>query len=284
MIEIVDPGPLATVQDLGRPGLAALGVPPSGAFDRSAMRLANRLVGNDDSAAGFEFTLGGAELIFHAAATVAGAGARCPGTDWQQPMTLAAGTRLRLDAPPRGVRSYLAVRGGLAVEIVLGSRSTDLLSGLGPAPLRAGDRVPVGPQPAEPVSGVVVPLPAAMIDSLTPTDPVMLRVVLGPRDDWFTADGLAALLSASWQVRPESNRIGVRLSGPALHRAIDVELPSEPTRPGALQVPADGQPILLGPDAPVTGGYPVVAVLADGGDLDRAAQLRPGDQVRFRIA
>jgi allophanate hydrolase subunit 2 len=109
----------------------------------------------------------------------------------------------------------------------------------------------------------------------------VLRIVPGPRDDWFTADALDVLTSVAWTVRPESNRIGLRLDGPRLERSREDELPSEPTLPGALQVPHDGRPILFGPDAPVTGGYPVLAVVREA-DLDHAAQLRPGDEVRFR--
>jgi biotin-dependent carboxylase-like uncharacterized protein len=274
MIEIVDPGALATVQDLGRPGLAHLGVPRSGAFDRAALRLANRLVGNAEGAAAVEATFGLAFRV-DTATTIALTGASCPGApDWNAAVTLAAGTTVRLAAPARGLRSYLAVRGGLDVTPVLGSRSTDLLSGLGPAPLRRGDVLPVGAEPATPVDGA-----SGAASQLLST----LSITFGPRDDWFAEDARRVLTTAVWTVRPESNRIGVRLDGPHLRRAVTGELPSEPTLPGALQVPADGRPILFGPDAPVTGGYPVIAVVdADG--VDAAAQLRPGDVLRFRSA
>ncbi|TAM88063.1 MAG: allophanate hydrolase subunit 2 family protein, partial [Jatrophihabitans sp.] len=131
-------------------------------------------------------------------------------------------------------------------------------------------RIPVGAAPGGPPTDAVVPAPA----------PADLRIVLGPRQDWFTAAALVTLTNVAWRVRSESDRIGIRLQGPRLERAVPGELPSEPTLPGALQVPPDGRPILLGPDAPVTGGYPVVAVVVDA-DLDRAAQLRAGDPVRF---
>jgi biotin-dependent carboxylase-like uncharacterized protein len=273
MIEIVEPGPLASVQDLGRPGWAALGVPRSGAFDRGAARLANRLVGNDIGAAVLEVTLGG--LAFRAldAVTVALTGASCPGLDWGGAVTLRPGTLVRLGAPTRGLRSYLAVRGGVAVPAELGSRSSDLLSGLGPSPLRPGDRLAVGPAPAATPSG----------DAAVPrSGPAELPVRPGPRVDWFEPDVLDRLAAQPWQVRAESDRVGVRLDGPALPRARTAELPSEPTLPGAVQVPADGRPIVFGPDAPVTGGYPVIAVLTDAA-LDAAAQVRPGDVVRFRV-
>jgi biotin-dependent carboxylase-like uncharacterized protein len=269
MIEVLAPGPLATVQDTGRFGLAALGVPRSGAFDQRALRTANRLVGNADDAAGIEITLGGTHLRFGIAATVAFTGAVCPGApDWGVAVSLAAGTVVRLGSPSTGLRTYLAVRGGLGVPAVLGSRSTDTLSGLGPAPLRAGDRLPIGTARG-PVSGAGVPGVATA---------GALAVRFGPRDDWFTPQARELLLDAEWVVRSESDRIGLRLAGPVLERSRRSELPSEPMLPGAIQVPPDGQPIVFGPDSPVTGGYPVLAVVTD---LDAVAQLRPGDALRF---
>jgi biotin-dependent carboxylase-like uncharacterized protein len=269
VIEVVATGPLATVQDLGRPGFAALGVARSGAFDRAALRLANRLVGNPDDAAAIEVTLGGLELRLADPVTVALSGAVCPGApDWGVAVSRPAGAAIRLGSPAQGLRSYLAVRGGLAVDAVLGSRSTDTLSGLGPPILRPGQRLPVG-SAIGPVSGASAA--AASAGSV-------LLVRFGPRDDWFTAAARARLLDSVWTVRAASDRIGIRLDGPPLGRAVDGELASEPTLPGALQVPPDGRPILLGPDAPVTGGYPVIAVVTD---LDPAAQLRPGDRLTF---
>jgi biotin-dependent carboxylase-like uncharacterized protein len=273
MIEIVAPGPATTVQDAGRPGYAALGVPRSGAFDRAALALGNRLVGNAEGAAALELTHGSLHLRCRAPLTLALTGAWCPGApDWGTPVTLPAGAEVRLGAPPAGLRSYLAVRGGLAVPPVLGSRSTDTLSGLGPPRPAVGDRLAVG-RPAGPVSGASAP-------THLPAGPV--PVVLGPRDDWFVPEAATVLGSAEWVVRPESDRVGVRLDGPRLLRARgrEGELPSEPVLPGAVQVPPDGRPIVFGPDAPVTGGYPVLAVVRD---LSRLAQLRPGDAVRFRI-
>jgi biotin-dependent carboxylase-like uncharacterized protein len=270
MIEILAPGPLATVQDLGRPGYAALGVARSGAFDRAALRLANRLVGNPDGAAAIEVTLGGLHVRLRGPATVALTGAPCPGApDWNVAVSLPAGREIRLGPPPAGLRSYLAGRGGLDVEPVLGARCTDTLSGLGPPPLRAGDLLAIG-APTTEVSGA---------SGAERGHPSVLPIRYGPRDDWFTTEARELLCRAAWTVRPESDRVGVRLAGPALPRARQGELPSEPTLPGALQVPHDGRPILFGPDAPVSGGYPVIAVLLD---LDPAAQLRPGDVLRFR--
>jgi biotin-dependent carboxylase-like uncharacterized protein len=181
---------------------------------------------------------------------------------------------LALGVPARGLRAYLAVRGGVAVPPVLGSRSTDALSGLGPAPLAAGDRLPVGDLAAdEPLVDV------APVASL-PDRPV-LRVLPGPRRDWLADTAWAALRDAAWTVSADSDRVGLRLTGPRLARARDDELPSEGLVPGAVQVPPDGAPVLFLADHPVTGGYPVLAVVVTA-DLPVAAQLRPGDVVRFR--
>lgn len=274
MIEILASGPAAYVQDGGRFGYAALGVPRSGAFDRAAWRAANRVVGNPPGAAVLEVTLGGLSIRATAACTVAVTGAPCPGAACGTAITLAAGDRLRLGRPSTGARSYVAVRGGIDVPPVLGSRSTDTLGGLGPAPVRPGDRIPVGPQPVTPVSGADA-VPGGRLDRL--------RLLPGPRADWLEPDSVARLTTTEWRVRADSDRIGVRLDGPALRRRRQDELPSEPTLPGAVQLPADGRPIVFGPDAPVTGGYPVVAVVADA-DLDALAQLRPGDTVWFSSA
>lgn len=276
MIEVLQAGLLTTVQDLGRPGYAAVGVPRSGAFDRGAAALANRLVGNASKAALLEVTLGGLHIVLRHAATIALTGAYCEGRrDWGVAVTLRAGSEVRLGTPVTGLRSYLAVRGGIDVEPVLGSRSTDLLSGLGPAPLSSGDLLAVGTSVVGAVSDAFAPPHA-------PHEP--LEIVAGPRDDWFVADALELLTTRSWTVRGEADRIGIRLDGPRLERddAHRGELPSEAMLPGALQVPPDGRPILFGPDCPVTGGYPVLAVVCSA-DLDSAAQLRPGDAVRFAL-
>jgi biotin-dependent carboxylase-like uncharacterized protein len=275
VIEVVDPGPLTTVQDLGRVGWAAFGVPRAGAFDRAAARLANRLVGNPAEAAVLEITLGGLVLRVSDGATLACTGARCPGPDWGAAFTARPGSVVRFGVPPRGLRSYLAVRGGWDVAAELGSRSTDLLSGIGPRPLRRGDRLPVGAAPQAPPSGALAP-PSSAADNV-------LAALPGPRVDWFAPDALVKLAATVWTVRDASDRIGVRLDGPPLVRARTTELASEPTLPGAVQVPADGRPIVFGPDAPVTGGYPVLAVLTDSA-FDLAAQLRPGDAVRFALS
>ncbi|MEV0349161.1 biotin-dependent carboxyltransferase family protein [Nonomuraea sp. NPDC050680] len=317
MIEVLAPGPYATVQDLGRHGYAHLGVPRSGAADEASLRLGNRLVGNPEEAAGIELTYGGARLAFHAGAWVAVTGAPCPltgpssttvgpgpspttvgpgpsptdagsghspvpveagrrptlGAGMNVPFWVPAGGELRFGAPVWGLRTYLAVRGGIAVEPVLGSRSTDSLSGLGPAPLRQGTVLPVGG------SGGLVEISVDLAPAGEPP-PAVLRIVPGPRDDWFAPEALAELCAEPYEVSQDSNRVGVRLHGREPTRAREGELPSEGMVTGAVQVPPSGQPIIFLADHPPTGGYPVIGVVR-AADLPIAAQLRPGDSVRF---
>jgi len=283
VLEVLDSGPLSTIQDLGRPGYADVGVTRSGAADRASLRLANRLAGNDDCAAGVEVTFGGFAARATADITIAVTGAPCPVTVGRldapanAPVRVPAGTEFRLGRPATGLRSYVAIRGGIATEPVLGSRSTDLLSGLGPEPLRRGTTVPLGPAP--------VPLRAAGFPPVAapPADELPLRVLPGPREDWFTDSALARLLAHPYAVTSESNRIGIRLDGPVLPRARHGELVSEGMVAGALQVPPSGKPTLFLADHPVTGGYPVIAVVV-ADDVDKAAQARPGLRVRFDLA
>lgn len=279
-LRVLATGPLATVQDEGRPGHAAWGVTRSGACDRASYRRGNRLVGNPPGAASLEVTLGGLVLRAESAVTVAVTGAPCPGAPLDAPHRLAPGDELRLGVPVTGVRTYVAVRGGIDVDPVLGSRSTDTLSGLGPAPLRPGDVLPVGRE-AGTMPGV------DQAPARSPAGHVRLRVTPGPRQDRFGADALTLLRSATWTVGPDSDRIGVRLSGPPLRPAaelVGVELPSEGVLRGAVQVPPSGQPVVFLADAPVTGGYPVIAYVRDGepgSDVDLLAQARPGTTVRL---
>ncbi|MDJ0338231.1 5-oxoprolinase/urea amidolyase family protein [Cryobacterium sp. PH31-O1] len=282
---VVQPGLQTTVQDLGRPGLAHLGVAGAGALDRGALRRANRLVGNPASAAVLENALGGLVLEARTEQVLAVAGAsvlltisrtdaapRVVPTD--APFALHIGERLSLGAPLWGVRSYVAVRGGLNLPLALGSRSTDSMSGIGPAPLVVGAELTVLPAPATSVVGAAEPAPSP------PADLTVLRYVRGPRADWFSAETLADFDRTDWAVTIQSNRIGLRLDGPALHRARPGELPSEGTVSGAIQLPASGVPVLFLADHPVTGGYPVLGVVLHA-DLDRAAQLGPGARIRF---
>ncbi|MBY8875590.1 biotin-dependent carboxyltransferase family protein [Micromonospora sp. PLK6-60] len=276
-VEVLRAGALTTVQDQGRPGWAHLGVPRSGALDPAALRLANRLVGNPEPAAGLEVTLGGCVLRFTSATTVAVTGADTElwvddrPADVGRPLSVPAGAVLRIGPPRAGLRSWLAVAGGIAVEPVLGSRSADTLSGLGPPPVRDGDRLALGP----PAGG---PAPVDVTPGWTPPAELRLRLRLGPRDDWFTPAAVHRLLHSPYTVGPLSNRIGVRLEGPALPRAVGGELPSEGLVLGAVQVPADGRPLVFLADHPTTGGYPVIGVVAD---VTALAQARPGTTVRF---
>jgi biotin-dependent carboxylase-like uncharacterized protein len=277
---VLEAGPLATVQDLGRGGYAGMGVGTAGAADRASLRLANRLVGNHEEVAAVELTFGGFAVRAAHDVTVVVTGATCPitvdgrGEAMNSTLRVSAGSVLRLGLPLRGLRSYLAVRGGIDVRPVLGSRATDLLSGLGPEPLRPGAVLPVGDS-AEPLPSIDF----APVTDL-PADELTLGIVPGPRDDWFEGSALATLLREPYTVTSESNRIGIRLEGPVLRRTRAEELPSEGMVAGALQVPPSGRLTLFLADHPVTGGYPVIAVVV-AAHVDKAAQARPGMRIRF---
>jgi biotin-dependent carboxylase-like uncharacterized protein len=290
-ITVLRAGPLTTVQDLGRPGIAHLGIPRSGALDAPALRRANVLVGNPGATAGLETTLMGCKLRFDVAATVAVTGAAATLKLDKVPVdgpvvAVAAGSVLEIGRALTGVRSYVAVAGGIAVEPVLGSRSTDTLAGIGPERLADGMTLPIGV-----VGAVEVGLhqqlghpeetgPGGFAgqagDGWVPGREIELGVRLGPRDDWFESTGLFA---GSYEISPMSNRVGARLAGTALTRTKAGELASEGVVLGAVQVPADGQPIVFLADHPTTGGYPVIGVVDDVTPL---AQARPGTTVRFR--
>lgn len=282
-LEVLIPGPLATVQDLGRPGLAHLGVTESGAADRRSHSLANRLVANPDSAATIEVTLGGfTARVRGGDVVIAVTGADAvPDADGitlghNSVARIRDGQVITLHTPPAGLRSYLAVRGGFAATAVLGSRSYDTLARLGPAPLAAGDLLPVG-SPATTFPHIDV-APVARLGH----GPVPLRVVPGPRWDWFTDP--EALVRTDWVASDRSDRIGVRLVGaPLIQCRPERQLPSEGTVRGTIQIPPAGMPVILGPDHPVTGGYPVIGVVIDA-DTDDLAQVRPGQSVRLSWA
>ena len=272
-------GPLTTVQDRGRPGWAHLGVPRSGALDRPASDLANRLVGNDGSAAVLETTLGGVGFTVSEATTIAVTGAECAvrvgdrAVAFAEPVGVSAGATVTVGRATRGVRSYVAVSGGVDVPEVLGSRSTDLLAQVGPGVLRDGDVLPIGVPSGSP-SGADVGSVRRFVR------PALLRLRRGPRDDWFDDTALDTLTSTSYVVTGDSNRVGLRLDGGPLSRRRDDELPSEGIVLGAVQVPRSGQPLVFLADHPTTGGYPVVAVV-EPADLWQCAQVRPGEKVRF---
>lgn len=280
-LEVLRTGPLALLEDLGRPGLAHVGVTRSGAADRSAHRLANRLVANPDDRATVEITLGGFAARVHGgdvdiAVTGADADPAVDGIPFGNNSIhrVRAGEVITLGAPRAGLRSYLAVRGGVDVEPVLGSRSYDTMSGIGPRPLRAGDVLAVGTQSEQYPELDQAPVAAIAAGRIE------LRVVPGPRDDWFADPD--ALVHTDWIATDRSDRVGMRLSGrPLTYRWPDRQLPSEGATRGAIQVPPNGQPVILGPDHPVTGGYPVIGVVTDA-DTDTVAQIRAGQSVRLR--
>ena len=309
-LRVVRAGPLTTVQDLGRPGFAHLGVPRSGAVDRASLKLANRLVGNEEGAAALELTLGGGAVCLEVGRWVAVAGARCEvtvsasvhgagdddgaaegagdgaGSRQQTVMRTVPGAAFYVpggavvDVGPAaaGVRAYLAVAGGVGGAGVLGSRSVDLLSGVGGRALAARERVALGDP-----TGLPPDIPGLGLAPLRDADdPVVVRLVLGPRSEWFTDDAVRDLIAAQWTVGMESNRTAVRLDGPMVQRARDGEPASEPLVVGAVQIPHDGRPVLFLADHPVTGGYPVIAC-AHPADLDAVGQARPGTGIRFRM-
>jgi biotin-dependent carboxylase-like uncharacterized protein len=279
--EILRAGALTTIQDLGRTGYAHLGVPRAGAVDPPALLLANRLVGNPPTAAGLEITMSGCTLRFDHPTVIAVTGAEVTRlrvgprpADAGVPVPVRAGAVVEIGPARTGLRTYLAVAGGIAVPPVLGSRSTDTLSGLGPPVLRDGDVLPVGPPNGAPAPVWFSPGPAV------PPGPLRLRVRLGPRHDWFTGPAVATFTTATYAVSPLCDRIGARLTGPPLPRTSSDELPSEGVVLGAVQVPPDGQPLVFLANHPTTGGYPVIAVV-DEADLPLLAQARPGTTVTF---
>lgn len=280
-LEVLQPGPLALVEDLGRPGLAHLGVSRSGAADRAAHRLANRLVANPGDSAGIEVTFGGlAVRVRGGAVDIAVTGADAAATvdgiafGLNSIRHVRDGQVIRFGVPAVGLRTYLAVRGGVAVDPVLGSRSFDTMSGIGPMPLRCGDLLPLGAPSGRFPEVDQAPVAAPVAGAVT------VRVVPGPRTDWFVDPD--ALARTDWVASEQSDRIGLRLRGHALAvRRPERQLPSEGTVRGAIQIPPNGQPVILGADHPVTGGYPVIGVVVDA-DTDVLAQVRPGQSVRLR--
>jgi antagonist of KipI len=283
VLHVIKPGLLTTVQDLGRYGHQASGVPVAGPMDSFSHRLANQLLGNDAVAATLEITLIGPELIVEADTTIAISGAHFEATcdDRVVPMGASygvrAGQRLKFGRLLQGARAYLAVAGGVQTPPVLGSRATHLVSRMGGMqgrPLVAGDRVPIlsgtGPRAPRKAPGLTLPTKGR----------ALLRVVPGPQDHWFERDSLKTVAAVSFRISPSSNRMGYRLQGPPLRRVHEGELISEPVGLGAIQVPAAGEPILLMADRQTAGGYPKIGhVIA--ADLPLAGQLAPGDFIEF---
>ena len=279
-LEIIKTGPLALLEDLGRPGLAHMGVTRSGAADRRSHTLANRLVANPNDRATIEVMFGGFSARVHGddiaiAVTGADANPSVNGVPFGTNSIHYAhdGQVISLGSPNSGLRSYLAVRGGIEVAPVLGSRSYDVMSAIGPQPLQAGDVLNVGDHTDD-----FPELDQAPVASIA-DDLLEVLVVPGPRDDWFTDPD--ALVHTDWIATDRSDRVGMRLAGrPLQYRWPDRQLPSEGATRGAIQVPPNGLPVILGPDHPVTGGYPVIGVVADA-DIDKIAQIRPGQHVRL---
>jgi biotin-dependent carboxylase-like uncharacterized protein len=280
-LEILASGPLTLVQDLGRVGFAAVGVGRSGAADRGAFLLGARLLAQPYTAAALEVLFGGLSIRAQGDVMLALTGAPAPadidgrGVGHCAPFTLGDGQILTLGTPPVGLRTYVSVRGGVDVPPILGSRATDTLSGLGPNPVRTGDIVPIGPPPADLPN--VDQAPTAALSSET----LVLHALRGPRDDWLA--NIHALAGTVWTVSSQSDRVGLRLTGEPLERHVTrsgQELPSEGVVRGSIQVPPGGEPVIFLADHPVTGGYPVVAVLLDK-DADRAAQAVPGQEIRI---
>lgn len=286
--EVITPGTLSLFQDEGRKGFAHLGVPGSGFFDRASATLANRSVGNIESAPVIESLLGELTITALKAATVIVTGApvtidiHSRGGGYRQEhshrlIDLTAGDTLRIGRPTSGLRTYFAVRGGFHCEPVLGSCSHDTMSSIGPRPLQSGDILLARSNPSQVHN--VREVPPHLI-----SEHANLMVIPGPRQEWFTAESIRYFYSVSFEVTTDINRIGVRLHSPhAINRTTErkhKELPSEGMMKGAIQIPPNGQPVIFGPDHPTTGGYPVIGVLTRA-SLDTVAQLPPGSAIKF---
>ncbi len=282
-LHILKPGLLTTVQDLGRPGHQAAGVPVAGPMDRFSHRLANLLVGNDPTAATLEVTLIGPEIELGGDATMAFTGADfdvwCDG----QPVVggesfhARAGQRVKFGRCRRGARAYLAVTGGIMTTPTLGSRATHLVSrmgGLDGRSLQVGDRLPIESSPAKGPKRKCVGL------TLPTAGRALIRIMPGPQTDWFSSAVQRQLVDVSFRLSPRSNRMGYRLQGPPLLRTREGELISEPVGIGAIQVPNAGEPILLMADRQTAGGYPKIGHVISA-DLPLAGQLAPGDSMQF---
>jgi antagonist of KipI len=284
---VIKPGMLTTIQDTGRWGFQARGVPVAGPMDPVSHRVANALVGNARDAALLEITLLGPELEFEDERLIAVAGADFDlsldgrPSPLHAPFTVAAGSRLRFGVRRLGARAYLAVSGGIAVTPTLGSRATHLISamgGLGGRALLAGDRLPLG-DPSLRHGAALAPQEAI---TALPDGRATIRVLAGPQADRFTADALEMLQSAPYTVARNSDRMGFRLEGPPLTYARGAEIISDATPLGVLQVPSSGQPILLMADRQTTGGYPKIATVI-AADIAIAGQLAPSDAIVFRV-
>jgi antagonist of KipI len=290
-LEILQAGPFTTVQDLGRPGWGSIGVPTGGAADAPSLRIANRLVGNPDAAAGLELTLAGPQISFAADAWVALTGSRFVAAVGDDPVPHATaflvrtGQTLSIGRTLEGARAVLAVRGGLDVPLVLGSRSTFVAGGLGGIdgrPLRRGDRLSTGAIDAGEARLGWRSRARAVRERLLPfhAAEAVLRVIVGPQIDAFNEEARETLLTGTYRVSTLADRTGLRLEGPRIAHRGAADLLPEGIAPGGIQVPASGQPIVLGCDHPTTGGYAKIATVI-AADLWRIGQAKPGDRLRF---
>lgn len=286
-LEVLHPGTYASVQDRGRIGYRAQGVAQAGALDGAALEVANRLVENAPGAAALELTFGGVRLRAHGRARLAFAGAACAlridgrPAPWRRSYDVSDGAIVEIAVPAHGVVSYLAVRGGIDVPVVLGSRSTDAVGGFGGyagRPLRVGDRLPIGEQLAtlRPTADARAPIE----EGSEATQPVTIPICVGGEYARFSAATRRAFFETTWQVDVQRNRIGMRLVGAPL-ASLREEMNSHAVFPGVVQLPPDGAPIVLLADAPPTGGYPKLGTVPSVA-LGRLAQLRPGEELRFR--
>ncbi|HTS78874.1 MAG TPA: biotin-dependent carboxyltransferase family protein [Bryobacteraceae bacterium] len=283
MIEIVAPGLFTTVQDLGRYGYGALGVSPSGAADPVSLRIGNLLIGNPEWAPALEITLLGGKFLFREGALIALTGSDFGATIGSRPIenwaatVVAPGERLDLGPTRSGARCYLCVHGGIAVKPLLGSASTHILTGLGGfegRPLKKGDVLPIGPaHEATPLA-----INAEVLERLKPRK--ILRATVAPQTRWFSSKSIDLFYGSVYRVTEESNRMGLRLEGPALETPQSGHMTSEGVSLGTIQVPAGGQPIILFVEQQTTGGYPKIANIISA-DLASVGQLRPRDDVRF---
>jgi len=281
MLKILRAGIYTTVQDLGRNGFRRLGISQGGALDVPALKIANLLVGNSVDAAGLEITLGQFSAEFTQSGWIALTGAGCDAqldgnslwTGWRYPVK--KGQKLTLKTPKRGMRSYLAVSGGIAVPEMLGSRSTDLKAGFGGfsgRQLKDGDVLPLGKSQKLPVNSLGVK--QLLFNN-------RIRALPGPEYEEFSKQAQDAFWRTAWQLSPQSNRMGYRLHGStALSRTTDREMLSHGLLPGVVQVPHNGQPIVLMADAQTTGGYPRIACVIEA-DLYHLAQIRLGEAIHF---
>jgi antagonist of KipI len=279
------PGLFTTIQDLGRPGFGPIGVSASGAADPTALRLCNRLLGNPESAAGLEMTLQGGQFSFPEGALVALGGSDLASSADGRPLSLwtthmlRPGQLLRCGRSNSGARGYLCVRGGIRVPLILGSASTDIVAGLGGLdgrPLRREDRLAIGPEPSAPPCRTLHPDVLSLIGKRQ-----AFRVTDGPQRDWFTSESIGTFYSSTYNVTSDANRMGIRLAGATLDKTNSTEMISEGVSLGCIQVPANGQPMILFVEQQTTGGYPKIAnVIA--ADLPALGQLKPGDTISFQ--